>query len=92
MYELVTTSKFRKDLARAKARGFDVAELRQVLGALCEGRPLDKKMCDHALIGNYVGFRECHIRPDWLLIYAIDNDRLVLTATRTGTHSELFGR
>ncbi len=65
-------------------------ELQNVLDTLCTEQPLDERHRDHALSGNYRGFRERHIRPDWLLIYAIDNDKLILTASRTGTHSDLF--
>jgi mRNA interferase YafQ len=57
---------------------------------LIEEKPLDTKYRDHALSGAYAGFRECHIQPNWLLIYAIDKGNLILTATRTGTHSDLF--
>lgn len=67
-----------------------MSELQQVLDKLCAGESLDEKYRDHALVGSYAGFRECHIRPDWLLIYAIDKGRLVLVASRTGTHSDLF--
>ena len=68
----------------------DVSLLEKVIDTLLEENPLDEKYRDHALVGNYVGFRECHIRPDWLLIYKIEKERLVLTLTRTGSHSELF--
>ena len=62
-----------------------------VLQMLAEEKLLPKKYNDHALVGNYAGQRECHIKPDWLLIYAVDEGKLILTATRTGSHSELFG-
>ncbi|WP_210766826.1 type II toxin-antitoxin system YafQ family toxin [Streptococcus sp. NLN64] len=61
-----------------------------VLSKLQQEIELDKKYLDHPLKGNYQGFRECHIEPDWLLIYAIDRGHLILTATRTGNHSDLF--
>ena len=64
--------------------------LKAVIDDLLEEKVLDKKYLDHALAGNYIGFRECHILSDWLLIYAVDHDKLILTATRTGSHSELF--
>ena len=57
---------------------------------LVEEKDLDAKYCDHALTGNYIGFRECHIQPDWLLIYLINHQELILTASRTGSHSDLF--
>lgn len=64
--------------------------LEEVLQTLLEEKPLNKIHLDHVLAGNYIGFRECHILPDWLLIYALNKDLLILTATRTGTHSDLF--
>ena len=90
MLKLRTTSKFRKDYKLAKKRGLDIDLLEQVIDLLLEEKPLDKKYKDHPLTGNYIGFRECHIQPDWLLIYAVDHGQLVLTASRTGTHSDLF--
>lgn len=89
-YEIVYTSKFRKDLKTAKKRGYDLSLLGQVVDTLASGAELDEKYCDHALIGNYKGCRECHITPDWLLVYEIANDELILFLTRTGTHSDLF--
>lgn len=83
--ELVLSSRFKKDAKLAKKRGYDMSELRFVLTKLCAEEPLEERHRDHALSGRYIGFRECHIRPDWLLIYAIDKGRLMLTATRTGT-------
>ena len=90
MLTLHTTSQFRKDYKLAKKRGYNLSLLEEVLNTLLEGKTLDAKYHDHALTGNYLGFRECHILPDWLLIYAIDNGTLILTASRTGTHSDLF--
>ena len=90
MLKLQTTSKFRKDYKLAKKRGLDIDLLEQVIDLLLEEKLLDKKYKDHPLTGNYIGFRECHIQPDWLLIYAVDHGQLVLTASRTGTHSDLF--
>lgn len=90
MYRLVPTTQFKKDYRRAKKRGLDMQELHHVLDRLCAGEPLDERMRDHALSSNYAGFRECHVRPDWLLVYAIDGNRLILTASRTGSHSDLF--
>lgn len=88
--KLVPTSQFKKDYKRAKKRGFSMAELQVVLDKLCKEEPLEARHRDHALSGNYAGFRECHVRSDWLLIYAVDKGRLILTASRTGTHSDLF--
>lgn len=88
---LVPTAQFKKDYKRAKKRGLDMTALQLVLDKLCAGEPLGERHRDHALVGTYAGFRECHIRPDWLLVYAIDVDRLILIASRTGTHSDQFG-
>lgn len=90
MLILRTTDKFRMDYKLAKKRGLPMEELEIVLQTLLEERPLEKKHRDHALSGNYIGFRECHIRPDWLLIYTIDHGNLILTAARTGSHSDLL--
>lgn len=92
MLQLVTTSQFRKDYKRIRKRGYDIDLLKQVLDRLISEEPLDLRYRDHSLSGNYSGFRECYIQPDWLLIYRIDNDQLVLTASRTGTHSDLFAK
>ena len=90
MLTLVTTSQFRKDYKRIKKRGYDLSRLEGVIDTLLEEKPLDKQFRDHPLTGNYAGFRECHIQPDWLFIYAVQNDTLILTASRTGTHSDLL--
>ncbi|MBR1523131.1 MAG: type II toxin-antitoxin system YafQ family toxin [Lachnospiraceae bacterium] len=73
-----------------KKQGKDMSLLESVIDDLLDEKVLDEKYQDHPLVGNYIGFRECHIQPDWLLIYAIDNDQLILTASRTGSHSDLF--
>jgi len=85
-----TTSQYRKDIKRIKKQGLDLSLLNAVLEALLAGESLHEKYKDHALKGNYIGMRECHILPDWLLIYTINKDKLILTATRTGSHAELF--
>lgn len=90
MLKLVTTSKFIKDLKKLKKRGYDLNILEQVLDTLLKQKELDMRYKDHALVGDYIGFRECHIKPDWILIYMISEERLILTASRTGTHSDLF--
>ena len=82
--------RFRKDYKTVKKRGYDITLLEEVLELLCAEKPLPHKYCDHALVGNYSGHRECHISPDWLLIYKIEKDELLLSLTRTGTHSDLF--
>ena len=90
MLTLVTTSRFRKDYKRIKKRGYDLDLLESVLNTLLCEEPLSDQHKDHALTGNYIGFRECHIQSDWILIYAVSNTELILTASRTGTHSDLF--
>ena len=89
-YVLIPTTQFKKDLKRIKKRGYNLSELENIIDLLIRDETLDKSLRDHALTGNYAGFRECHVRPDWLFIYAKDGDRLILTASRTGTHSDLF--
>ena len=90
MLELVTTTQFRKDLKRLRKRGADMKKLDDILQTLCAEELLSEKYRDHALIGDYIGFRECHVAPNWLLVYAIDKGQLILTASRTGSHSDLF--
>ena len=88
--EISTTSKFRKDLKLAKKKGLNIALLQEVVDVLASGEKLSEKHRDHALTGDWESFRECHIQPDWLLIYKISGDSLILTLVRTGTHSDLF--
>ena len=90
MLDLVITNQFKKDLKRIRKRGYNLSLLEDILHTLQKELPLDEKYRDHALVGDYIGFRECHIQPDWLLVYAIDQGQLILTASRTGTHSDLF--
>ena len=90
MYEIVASTKFKKDLKLAIKRGLDISLLNKIVVMLQNGIPLPAKNKDHALTGNYSGCRECHIQPDWLLIYEISNKELILYLTRTGTHSDLF--
>lgn len=91
MLKLVLSSRFKRDYKRLKRSGqYDMQKLEYVLQLLCTGQPLPRQYFDHALSGNYQDFRECHIAPDWLLIYQISNTELILTASRTGTHSDLF--
>ena len=73
-------------------RGLKISLLEDVIAKLAMGVTLPEKNKDHALSGDWIGFRECHVLPDWLLIYRVENDVLVLTLTRTGTHSDLFGK
>lgn len=90
MRNLRTTSQFRKDYKRMKKRGKDMELLEKVVDILLSGEPLPEKHRDHGLVGNYLGFRECHVEPDWLLIYEITGDSLTLIANRTGSHGDLF--
>ena len=90
MYDLILTGKFKKSLKLAKKRGLDISLMNEVVDTLQSGKKLDEKYCDHELKGKYKGFRECHIQPNWLLIYLIENDILTLTLVDTGTHSDLF--
>ena len=90
LLELKKTTQFRKDLKRMIKRGVSIDLLDEIIHTLREQKPLDSKHRDHELTGNFVGFRECHIQPDWLLIYIIDGENLILTAARTGSHSDLF--
>lgn len=91
-YTVKTTKQFKKDYKLAIKRGLKINLLENVIAALALGEPLPEKCKDHALTGNWAGHRECHILPDWLLIYRIEDDVLVLTLARTGTHSDLFGK
>lgn len=87
---IVVSNQFKKDLKLASKRGFDIDKLKEVVDKLAEQSVLDKKYKDHNLLGEYKGFRECHIEPDWLLIYRIDKSEVELFLFRTGTHSDLF--
>ena len=91
-YTIKTTTQFKKDFKMAMKRGLKIELLEEVIVALAMGETLPDKNRDHTLTGNLVGHRECHILPDWLLIYRIEEGVLVLTLTRTGTHSDLFGK
>lgn len=91
MLELRFTAKFKKDYKRIKRQGKDPSKLETTLEALVRGKNLPDAMRDHSLGGTYRGHRECHIEPDWLLIYRVDEKGLVLVATRTGSYSELLG-
>ena len=90
MYKIRPSTKFQKDLKKVQKRGYDISLLTTVLNILANGESLPPKYKDHNLSGNYKGCREYHITPDWLLIYEILDDELILYLTRTGTHSDLF--
>lgn len=89
-YELILTGKFKKSLKLAKKRGLDITLLNSVVEKLLQGIPLEEKYKDHELKGKFKGFRECHIQPDWLLMYLLEDDILTLTLVDTGTHADLF--
>ena len=84
------TNRFKKDYKQCLNRGMDIGLLDSTIRQLAETGTLPPEYRDHKLSGDWEGFRECHIKPDWLLIYAIQSDVLVLTLSRTGTHSDLF--
>ena len=91
-YTVKPTTQFKKDFKLAMKRGLKIELLEEVIAALAMGEALPEKYKDHALTGPWVGHRECHVLPDWLLIYRIEDEVLVLTLSRTGTHSDLFGK
>ena len=89
-YEVKFTTRFQKDYKLLVKRKMDVSKVHEVIEILASGNVLPGKYHDHALSGDFHGARECHIRPDWLLIYSISNERLILELMRTGSHSDLF--
>lgn len=89
-YKIVSSTKFKKDLKLAIKRGYDISLLNTVIETLASGQMLSEKYHDHALSGKFVGCRECHITPDWLLVYELSDMELLLYLTRTGTHCDLF--
>ena len=90
MLEIVPSNRFKKDLKLALRRGYNMELIETVVNKLAEGIPLEPKYKDHELSGDFRGLRECHISPDWLLIYQVIDNELVLYLSRTGTHSDLF--
>ena len=90
MYTLKFTTAYKKSYKLMKKRGLDLTLLDNVVEELRQGNHLDDKYKDHMLKGEYVGFHECHIKPDWLLIYLIEDDILTLTLVDIGSHSDLF--
>ncbi len=89
-YTVKATAQFRKDYKRAVKRGMNIALLDEIITLLAIGKALPDANKDHALTGDWAKHRECHVQPNWLLIYRVEDDVLVLTLTRTGTHSDLF--
>lgn len=90
-YKLVYTKKFEKDIKSLKKQNKDLTELFDVIDVIAKGETLDKKYKDHKLAGNFNEYRECHIENDFLLVYKIEKDKLILILYRAGTHSEIFG-
>ncbi len=92
MLQIEYHTQFRRDYRLAKKRGYDLSLLRQVIALLAQEQPLPAQYRDHPSVASkqYKNMRECHLQPDWLLIYHVDTDRLVLDLMRTGTHSDLF--
>ena len=91
-YTVKPTTQFKKDFKLAMKRGLKIELLEEAIAALAMGETLPQKHKDHALTGNWVEHRECHVLPGWLLIYRIEDEVLVLILARTGTHSDLFGK
>lgn len=90
MLKIKYHTSFKKDYKKVVKRAYNIKLMEDIIRKLANGEPLPEKHQDHNLSGNYSGCRECHITPDWLLIYEIDNGELILYLTRTGTHSDLF--
>ena len=90
MLDIVVSNRFKKDLKLAEKRGYRLDLLSSVVNTLAMGEALDEKYRDHPLVGNYNGMRECHITPDWLLVYQVRENEVILFLARTGTHSDLF--
>ena len=89
-YAIRVTTQFKRDTKLAQRRGYNMDLLREVIELLAQGDPLPEKYRDHALSGDFVGHRECHIQPDWLLIYKKLEKEIILELARNGTHSDLF--
>jgi mRNA interferase YafQ len=90
MLKIILSNQFKKDLRLAAKRGYKLELLEKVVDKIGNNIKLENKYKDYSLSGQYVGFKECYILPDWLLVYRIDNDNLILFLSRTGSHSDLF--
>lgn len=90
MLEISVTNQYLKDLKMAKKRGLDIQKLNEVVRLIVEEIPLPPQYKDHKLVGDFVGCRECHVQPDWLLVYSVDKVVSILCLIRTGSHSDLF--
>lgn len=92
MYRVIFTTEFKKNVKAVAKRGYDMSLLSETIDILREKGDLPKKYKKHTLTGNYKGLFECHIKPDWLLVWKQEDDRLILQFTNTGTHSDIFGK
>ncbi len=90
MLNIRYSNQFKKDYKLIKKRGYNIEKLKEVINLLVQDKRLPVKYREHYLTGNYKGFKECHIGPDWLLIYKTENELVTLTVLRTGSHSDLF--
>ena len=88
--DIIWTSQFKKDYKLAVKRGLPISDLDDCIRLLASGEELPPIYRDHSLVGNWTGHRECHIRSDWLIIYRLEDNDLVLILVRTGSHSDLF--
>lgn len=91
-YEIKRTSAFKREVKLMMRRGKNLEKLLQIVALLADGIPLPPECRNHPLVGDYIGYWECHIEPDWLLVYTISEQYLILTLAKTGTHSDLFGK
>lgn len=91
MLKIIPSNRFRKDLKLVAKRGYNLDLLNDIVERLARREPLPERNRDHALTGDWSAFRECHIAPDWLLIYDVNDSELILHLMRTGTHCDLFG-
>lgn len=91
-YKVKMTTAFKKSYKRCQKLGMDMKLLDEIIDTLRKGDKLDQRHRDHGLTGNWIGFRECHIKPDWLLVYLLEDDILTLTAVDTGTHVDIFSK
>lgn len=90
MYQIAESSRFKRDFKRVQKRGKSLSKLRRVVAMLQQGTPLPSRYRDHKLTGNYQDRRECHIEPDWLLIYKVYEEEKYIVFERTGSHADLF--
>ena len=89
-YAVSIAGQFRKNIKEMQKRGFNLSLLDEIVEKIANREKLESKYRDHGLSGIYKGFRECHIKPDWLLLYLVDDEEQVITLVNTGTHSDLF--